>query len=80
MDIENYVISKVDGLIANHQYTHNSAVPKEIKMNSENAEVLKESIRKISNLQEDAEVTQLRGTKISIDDKLEHDEFIVISE
>lgn len=78
MEPENYVLERVDGLIANYQYSHEESVPIGIKMNSENAVELKDSIKRLNKLTQGSEITHLRGTEILIDDSLRHDEFIIV--
>lgn len=37
MNSDSYVLQRVDGLIANYQYSNKERVPEGVKMNSENA-------------------------------------------
>ena len=77
MNEENYVINRVDGLIANHQYLHDQTVPKKIKMNVENANELMESIKRINNFPAQTVITHFRESEIVVDSNLNHDDFVI---
>lgn len=73
---ERHVFLHADGVIKEYQAIHEGRVPPCIKMNTDNAELLKETLRKINNLPPDNEVMQMRGSKIIIDDQLDLNDIV----
>ena len=75
-DHERHVFLHADGVIKNYQATHEEKVPPAIKMNTDNAELLKDTLRKINGLSSETEITEIRGSKIIIDDQLDLNDII----
>jgi hypothetical protein len=61
MNSDSYVLQRVDGLIANYQYSNKGRVPKGVKMNSANANELRDAVRLLNRLPDDLEITKFRG-------------------